>query len=86
MNYDRAFLGMPALPEQRMIPYGELKCYYSGKPFQKAVVDAYNQYTKDFNNTRYRSTQEFLLDQRHRYIHMVMQENLNSAYLVRKAA
>jgi hypothetical protein len=49
-------------------------------------VDAYNRYTADFNNTRYRSEQEFLLDQRHRYIHMVMQENIDGVFIEKEAA
>lgn len=76
MNYDRTYSGQPALPPQKMVEYGSLSCQYTGVVFCDAIVDGYNCYTRDFNRTRYRSTQEFLLDQRHRYIHSCMLENL----------
>tara|TARA_B100000953_G_scaffold293376_1_gene281810 strand:- start:1061 stop:1402 length:342 start_codon:yes stop_codon:yes gene_type:complete len=79
MNYDRAFAGQPALPEQPMIAYGKLTCPYTGVVFSDATVDAYNRYTKDFNATRYRSTQEFLLDQRHKFITLCAMDNLKEA-------
>lgn len=74
-NYDRDFSGYPALPEQPMSNVGDLICQYTGKVFSQAIVRVYNQYTRDFNNTRYRSTQEFLLDQRHKFIHQLMIDN-----------
>jgi len=49
MNYNRTFQGQSALPKQRIIPHGELKCCYTGRVFSKAIVDAYNRYTADFN-------------------------------------
>ena len=81
MKYNRTFYGYPALPKQLMIANGELKCCYTGKVFANAITDAYNKYTKDFNNTNYRATQEFLLDQRHRYLHMVMLEPFEGVFV-----
>jgi hypothetical protein len=81
MNYNRTFHGYPALPKQRMVAYGELKCAYSGRSFSNGITDAYNKYTKDFNNTNYRASQEFLLDQRFRYLHMVMIEPFEGIFV-----
>jgi hypothetical protein len=81
MNYNRTFHGFPALPKQLMIGYGELKCCYTGKVFANAITDAYNNYTADFNNTNYRSIQEFMIDQRHRYLHMCMLEPFEGVFV-----
>lgn len=74
-NYAREFAGMPPLPQQPMVSVGDLKCQYTGEVFSQAIVDAYNRYTYDFNSTRYRDQQEFLLDQRHKFIHAIMIDN-----------
>lgn len=76
MNYGSAFYGQSALPEQPMIDEGTLCCVYTGKVFHNSIVDAYNQYTQEFNRSSDRATQEFLLDQRHRFIHANMYEAL----------
>lgn len=67
MNYEKKFLGMPPLNKQRIIPYGELIGINSGKVLPDSAVDSYNQYTKDFNATSWRPTQEKLLDNRHKF-------------------
>lgn len=74
MNYNRTFHGKPALPIQRIIPHGELKCVYTGQVIPSHIVDGYNRYTEDFNDSSWRPTQEYMLDQRYRYIHNVMLE------------
>ena len=38
MNYDKAFAGQPALPEQPMIAYGKLTCPYTGTVFSDALI------------------------------------------------
>ncbi|MFT5715970.1 MAG: hypothetical protein ACI9T7_000143 [Oleiphilaceae bacterium] len=81
MNYNRTFHGYPALPKQLMVANGVLKCAYTGRSFSNGITDAYNKYTKDFNNTNYRATQEFLLDQRNRYLHMVMLEPFEGVFV-----
>lgn len=86
MNYNRAFFGKPTLPKQRIITHGELKCVYTGVALPDYVIDAYNRYTADFNASDYRATQEFLLDQRHRYIHSVMLEQHETGYVTQEAA
>lgn len=66
----RAYQGMPPLPKQPMVEYGALKSPVTGRVFADAEVNAYNQYTKDFNRLTYRAEQEFMLDQRHRFFEM----------------
>ena len=63
-------------PKQPMIHVGDLKCVYTGKVLSAAETSAYNRYTADFNRTQNVDTQEFLLDQRHRYINMISYGNL----------
>ncbi|MDC8832810.1 hypothetical protein [Alteromonas gilva] len=81
MNYEREFLGQPPLDKQPLAQYGDLKCQYTGVTFSDATVEAYNQYTRDFNRTNWRATQEFLLDQRHKFIHGLMYQNLEKLQL-----
>ena len=76
IHYEREFRGQPSLPQQPMCKVGDLKCQYTGKTFGEHVVRAYNQYTRDFNATRWRPTQEMLLDNRFNFIHALMRENL----------
>lgn len=78
-NYERAFHGMEKLPKQTMCKYGELACQYTGEKFCDKTVDAYNRYTYDFNRSTWRAEQEFLLDQRHKFIHGLMVMNLKAA-------
>lgn len=79
MNYDRTFYGMDKLPSpQKICKHGDLSCQYTGKIMHPAEVDAYNRYTADFNRANDRSTQEFLLDQRFRFIHSIMRDNLEA--------
>lgn len=70
MNYNREFAGKPPLPKQPMVT--ELKNPYTLENLSQATVSAYNRYTEEFNRTRYRATQEFLLDQRHRFFCAVL--------------
>lgn len=76
MSYEKRFYGEKALGKQTMRAHGELVCLYTGVVFSKAIVDAYNRYTADFNRSTWRAEQEFLLDQRHKFIHELMYENL----------
>lgn len=83
-KYERAFHGMEKLPKQPMCEYGDLACQYTGEVFSEAVVDTYNKYTKDFNRSTWRAEQEFLLDQRHKFIHALMVINLRKAQSIKK--
>ncbi len=70
-NYMRAFHGMPPLEgDQPLAAYGTLKSPFTGRVFADAEVDAYNQYTREFNRLTYRAEQEFMLDQRHKFFTM----------------
>jgi hypothetical protein len=76
-NYERQFHGQEKLAQQPLSAVGDLTCQYTGSIFSQVIVDAYNRYTIDFNKSTWRAEQEFLLDQRHRFIHGLMYENLN---------
>tara|TARA_Y100000588_G_scaffold244638_1_gene258855 strand:- start:38719 stop:38973 length:255 start_codon:yes stop_codon:yes gene_type:complete len=78
MNYEKQFAGMSPLGPQSLVEHGTLICVYTGSVFSASVVDAYNRYTADFNQSNWRPQQEFLLDQRHKFLHGLMQQNLES--------
>jgi len=75
-NYEKQFAGQKKLEKQPMCSVGDLKCQYTGEVFSKPIVDAYNRYTYDFNRSTWRAEQEFLLDQRHKFLHELMYRNL----------
>ena len=77
-NYERVFHGHEALAKQPLCNVGNLSCQYTGKVFSKVFVDAYNRYTIEFNKSTWRAEQEFLLDQRHKFIHDLMYKNLKN--------
>jgi hypothetical protein len=61
------FIGKEALEKQKLASEGDLINPYSSHVLSASEVAAYNRYTMDFNNTRQRDVQEFLLDQRHKF-------------------
>ncbi|MDG1750579.1 MAG: hypothetical protein P8I03_02785 [Thalassotalea sp.] len=80
-SYERQFAGHEVLAKQPLCKLGDLSCQYTREVFSQVVVDAYNGYTKDFNKSTWRAEQEFLLDQRHKFIHALMYENLEKQSL-----
>ena len=73
MNYMRVFHGMKPLTKKlKTVEFGDLKNIYTGEVFCKAWVDSYNLYINDYNRSNYRASQEFYLDQKHRFFVMCM--------------
>lgn len=69
MNYLKAYDGKPLLKDtpQPLVVAGELRNPYTGRDFCQAWVNTYNRYTQQYNKATDRATQEFYLDQRHKF-------------------
>lgn len=68
-NYEREFSGEQPLPSpQPLVAYGSLVSIYTKRVLSNAEVDAYNHYTRDFNKLNWRAEQEFILDQRFKFL------------------
>lgn len=68
-NYEREFCGeAPLQSPQAFVEYGSLVSIYTKRVLSNAEVDAYNGYTRDFNKLNWRAEQEFILDQRFKFL------------------
>tara|TARA_B100000953_G_scaffold294942_1_gene285387 strand:+ start:2029 stop:2298 length:270 start_codon:yes stop_codon:yes gene_type:complete len=87
MNYGIKFYNKPKLPNQRMVSHGDLKCPFTGAHFSQSIIDEYNRYTSAYNQANDRPMQEFLLDQRTRFLNACAFKNIaNSGYQDRVSA
>ena len=78
MNYGAKFYNKPKLPNQRMVSHGDLKCPFTGAHFSQSIVDEYNRYTSAYNQANDRPMQEFLLDQRTRFLNACAYNNVTN--------
>lgn len=67
MNQYSEFVGKETLASQGMAAPGSMVNPNNGHRLTDVEIEAYNRYTVEFNSTRQRDVQEFLLDQRHRF-------------------